>query len=453
VRGPAFAVVSVTLLLALSFAGCLDDAPTRQREVARRGAIGSRPAENLSAIEERIDQRLTTSPQPTVNDWFVLEGTASPSGNLTGFRWTIPLGGIVGMRFCCDTGVILEVAPIVVNGATIHDWCLGAFRKAEGRAVLMGVYPQVLLGAPSAPPAMDFNHPERRWGLHCEKSEERLVRDPVAGDNRSLVPANVTPAYVFLVDRHVQELDNLYFVLAAKADKATPFGLAFRVLPQFPSAYFPGSANPADAPASSLDVFLARLGGLPPRAVAVVGRGEGLVMNYWRSDRGLGAGSTALVGSYEAHAGDLAQPASVVDAHPVGAAWSFNLSSEADAPGGWSFVYADYKSLCGTGRYVGSADLHGTPFMARSLIAQHLICLGLYGAIPGLLLFGQSSYMFVAGGNGPAKANHELLVAGVVQERMEFHHVAFGAPLDTIIGMPAAPGRYMDGGIAGNVPP
>ena len=436
-------VLSV-LLLSAALAGCADNESTRGQEVAKRTATRQNVAANLTGIEQRIDQRtVNPSEPPTVSDWFVLAGSAGPTGNLTGFRLVLPVASIIGMRFAGSTGIVMEVAPIVVGTSTIKEWCLTLYREQESHATLAGG---------GGFESTDLHHPERWWAIHCATSETRTVRDAVAGDNNSQQAAAVAPFYMIVNDILLAELQNTYVVLAATAETQTEFGVALRFLPQYPSGYFPGTTNPSVQPTGSLDAFLADRGATKPRSVPVLGRGDGLALSFWVASHGLTPTRNTTVGTYKAYSG-VEPPAEVVDGHPAAAAWNFNLSLEHPSDGGWSFVYGGYFSYCGTGRYTASATLHGASFLARSVIAQHLICGAIYGGLAQLLLFGTSQYMFSAGGSGASQLNYELLVAGAIHETITLFHVTYGTPLDVLIKLPARDARWMENGLLGNVPP
>lgn len=432
------------VFLGVAFSGCAGDEQGPSKQIARRAPRQIASA-NLSAIEERVGQRLdAASGEPTVLDWFVLEASAAPDGNLSGFRMPLPLGSVIGMRSFGGSGVVMEVAPIVVGDAAIKEWCLVAFREDDLQATLPGLR----YGSG------DYERPERDWGVYCSFTEKRLVRDPLSGgDNATDSPPSTRPVYVSIEDRALEDLQNFYFVAAATSDAPIPFGLAIRFLQQYPSGFYPGTTNPAAQPAASLDVFLAERGALKPKALAKTGHGTGFSVGLWQSNRGLSPTRNTTLGSYESQAGAIEPPSKVLDGHPAAAVWNFNLSSPHPTAEGWSFVFGSYTSYCGTGRYAASANLHGQQFLSRSVIAQHTICGAIYGSIPQTLLFGYSTFMFAGGGKGDSNVDYELVVAGAILERIAFFHITFGASLETLIDLPARRAEYRSNGLLGNVPP
>ncbi|HEX9816021.1 MAG TPA: hypothetical protein VGB18_03485, partial [Candidatus Thermoplasmatota archaeon] len=83
------------ILLSAAVAGCMDNDAKVQSE-ARKAGVMTRPVESRTQIEQRIEARITTPSEPSLADWTILSARAGPAGNLTGFRWTVPVGGIIG---------------------------------------------------------------------------------------------------------------------------------------------------------------------------------------------------------------------------------------------------------------------------------------------------------------------------------------------------------------------
>lgn len=433
--------VLVTLvLLSVAVAGCLDNEAKVQSEARKAGVI-TRPVESRSLIEQRIDARITTPSEPSLADWTVLSARAGPAGNLTGFRWPIPPGGIIGGQFLGQTGLFLEVAPIVVGGATIQSWCILAFRQDQGKAVLVGD-PQEATGLVVGPLELLGIVPQFT-GVHCASSEETIIRSPGAPENRTVAPAAVAPFFFRMSDVRMQELQDLFFVVAAVADKDVEFGLGLRVLTQYPS--------PTVKPAESLDLFLSQVAGYRPRSTTRLGSGTGLLVAQWVASYGLVTAD--ILSSTDRRQGPLQFSEPVVDGRPVAGLWNFNVTSSLESPGGWSVFEGHYISYCAQGRYVAAADLNGNGFVSRNLILQHPICGAIYPWVVEVALVGMPMFAAYGGGDGASTASLELLSAGALGETLYYRHVAIGAKLEDVLRMPSISSDYVYSGVLKNVPP
>lgn len=424
---------ALVLLAALASAGCFGDGEAGPKSVATRAAPRRAAPEYSTDIERRLEERLTERADGAVFDWYVLAGSTGPAGNLTGFRFTIPLGAVTGMRLFQQTGLILEVAPIVVGNATISSWCLLAFRQAESKAILVG--PTTAFGGPTA--GLEAIYDEF-MGVSCAAAEEVLVRDVIAGENRTQVPADVSPRFVILSDSVLKDLDNVFFVLAAASDVEAEFGLAFRLIQQYPTFQDQGPRT--------LDEFLFNVSALRPVAVPAIGVGNGFQASGWDA-------WYSITQSEEHRSGVVQAISPLVEGRPAAAVWNFNASASLESKGGWSYTHGIYSGLCSTGKWSAWAELNGNEFLARSLILQHPICAAIYPWIVELLLVGTAEYLFYGGGEGSSTSSYEVVVASGGQELFQFDHVAVGTRLDELIGLPAASARYAATGLAGNVPP
>jgi hypothetical protein len=435
------ALVMVVVLLAVAFAGCADNSSKSDLEVAKhRGSIGTRPQVNETAIEKRIGQRVSPPGDPKLGDWYILNATAGAGGNLSGFRWTIPPSAVIGFQFAGQRGLALEVAPIVTGGADVAQWCLLVFREQKGQAILVG-HPNETAGlvnvnlATSVPPLPGFN---------CFFKEQRILRSPTGGDNSTPLPAPLTPVFLRLQDGNLKDLDNLFFVVAADADRNADFGIAVRVLTQYPPA--------AVKPSSSLDAFLQEAGSARPKAARTLGHGNGLQVGSLVADYGVTAGGQ-LLATLEQWAGPITKPVPVADGRPGAAAWNFNVSSAYETPAGWTYTSGSYIGYCATGRWTAAGDVNGHAFMRRSLILQHVLCTYIYPYIVEVLLVGTPAFTFYGGGSGTSKSSFEILVANGILEQLRFKHVALGTPLETLLQLPSGRGDFVASGLAPNLPP
>ncbi len=429
------------LALSIAFAGCAGENTGKSQEIAKRGAT-AKAVVNLTAIEDRVDQRLVSPNEATAFDWFVLPATTSPEGNLTAFRWTVPAGAVIGLRSATQTGLVLEAVPVIPRNSNVTQWCLFAFRQKEGIAYVAGDpgAPIGLLGTSALSgvvPALG--------GITCNFEQERTTRDPTAsGPNITVVPALIAPSFIVYQDVLIQDLDNLFFVVAAKGPLSGEFGMAFRLLQQFPTTQ--EKASP------SFETFVLERGANRPRGLNPTGHGVGLQVNHWRANYGVGAGG-AILATYEERAGNIAFATPVVDGRPATAVWNFNVSSSYENAGGWSSSVGSYAGICATGRWAAWANLNGPHAAARNLIMQHSICTYIYPYIAELILFGSPAFRFYGGGADQAEATFEILVHNGAIEAMWFNHVSLGATLEELIGMPSNNARYVASGVTGNFPP
>jgi hypothetical protein len=435
-------LVVVCIILLAGFAGCAGPSKASTQEIAKRGAT-KKAVVNMTVLEARLGDRLVPPNDATVADWFVLPGTTGPEGNLTAFRWTIPAGSVIGLRTPSQTGLVLEVVPIIPGSGNVTQWCLLAFRQKEGKAFVAGdpeTPPSLVAGAGISGGAV----PEL-GGIKCSFEQDRTTRDPlVPTPNNTKVPASDVPSFVIYQDRLIQDLDNLFFVVAAKGPVAGDFGIAFHLLQQFPTF--------EEKPSASLDQFVMDRGANRPRGLNPISHGQGLQVNHWLAEYGIGAGN-ALIATYEERAGDLAFSTPMVDGRPATALWNFNVSSTYENAGGWSTASGRYTGICATGRWAAWANLNGPHAAGRNLIMQHAICTYIYPYIAELLVFGSPAFRFYGGGADKASATMEIVVHNGAAESLFFDHVAIGTTLDELLGIPSNSSRFIATGASGNVPP
>lgn len=439
----AVGILLVCILLTAMIAGCTSQSAGSKQEIAKRGAM-AKPVVNLTAIESRLDQRLVSPSEATAVDWFVLPATTGPEGNLTAFRWTVPEGSVIGLRTSAQTGLVLEAVPIIPEGSNVTQWCLFAFRQKEGKAYVAGD-PDAASGLLAGQSIAFAGAVPALGGIMCSYEHERTTRDPLAtGPNVTMVAASDLPSFIVYQDILIHDLDNLFFAVAAKGAAPGEFGIAFRILQQFPTTQ--------EKPSPSLDAFVMERGANRPRGLTPTGQGAGLQISHWRAHYGVGAGG-AILATYEERAGDIVFATPVVDGRPATAVWNFNVSSTYEDAGGWSTFAGGYVGICATGRWAAWANLNGPHAAARNLIMQHSICTYVYPYIAELVLFGSPSVRYYGGGADKAAATLEILVHNGGIEQFWFDHVSLGATLEELLGMPSHTGRFVASGLTGNFPP
>lgn len=430
---PAVLVLAILLLAAV--AGCLDGGEKKDVPVVVRKPPGKATTKEFSnPVDRRINDTPVRNPDATVRDWFVMTSRATPNGTVQGFQWTIPLGGVIGLRFAGQRGVVFEIAPIVVDEANAPTtWSLFPFYMAQGNATLVGIQQPFneLLGGTMNP------------AVRVE-STHRQANNEIGGPKVVQQGPNLAPSFYYLSDTRLKEGDSLFFVLGAIAPSETAFGMAFRVVGQFPV--------PAERPTANLDEFLEDYGGLRPISVKPLGSAYGLHVSFFDRYYSPLLNATPVydreLRTENMKADDRlpAVPAPGVTARDV------TLASAYESPKGWSYVEGRYEGACATGRWSVTANLHGQTFLARSLIAQHILC-GLYPFIAEYLLLGLPRFTFYREGDGPSGVTMEVQVVNGGIEVFRLAHVAFGGTISQLLGTGSPPYRNVIGGLAGNVPP
>lgn len=422
------AVLAFVVLLLTAFAGCAEPPSEASGQAKPLGSGRAVKAVNRTAIEQRLNRNIATSGQESLGDWFVLSASAGPEGNLTGFRMQLPDGVLVPPSFDRVPRIALEVVPIVVGPPEdIQEWMLLAFVIEAGRARLIdddlySYEPTFILETP------------------------RTFADVAApSPSQTEVPISLAPRFLQLTDPHLRAPGSLLFVVAARAKAPVEFGVAFRLLDHRPV--------PAEKPVPDLESFLLDVGRAIPFGIKRVGKAAGFLAATYETETAL---FNPQVISHEdiRSAGVKVEDRVSVRQVPAVEVRDSTVSAGSETKEGWTHVSGFFLSTCGTGKYQARIEAHGKTFAPRGVIAQHIICGGIYGGLAQGIVFGFTvDYRFAADGPGASQASFEWQVAHALLEQMQYRHITLGATLTSLLGVPAMQVQEAEQGLVGNVPP
>lgn len=403
------ALVAAILVVAAGCAGpqrSPDDVPG-QAAIPRN----AHPAAGQAEWERAFGLAFQAGRPQNTDDWFVLAIEADGSEPLVASEVFVPVNGVYGLQWQGEIGTVLEVAPLV-RGDAVVEWCLGFFALRAGRLVPVG-----------AREAVDGSYytgiPKRIGSVHCEVSVERTYGTGITRTTNNLAPSS-EPRFFVLQDASFQEFDKLRVVFGARSEHATPFALALRFVPTYP-----GGA----APAATFEDFLVQREGRAPFLLPALAAGTGFNASLIAATfeiRQNGPGFS--VGLLDMRTHGLRPETAAPDLRPAGSVWLLNLRVEPPFRKGWSLVQFDYKSLCASGDWSVSAQLHGFSFANSSAIACEFL---------GGILLGQPQLLLATGGTGPASSELRLNVANTGTEGFFFQHIAFGTELEELFQLPA----------------
>jgi hypothetical protein len=395
--------LTLAVLCALLLAGCTSpEAPVVPEAPAPRTALEAElvPSPgNATGVVAR--------PVPVDPEEFLLAGSASADGDLTGFRWTIPRGALVPFgSFAGWEYLYLEVLPVVPSdqATPVEEWDLFVFRLGREAELLATVLN----------PTLDF------------------VGRPGVLFQGDTVGPSLQPFYISMLsfDDELEEGDELGFVLAARSPESAEMGLLLRVADDQPD-YTDLPEEPDDFPDAV---------SLPP-----AGTGKGLQTALYADINSL------LVLGYT-----MQTPAAVVEERlPVelhtGVSVRDMTVSASYPNAGWTFTSAQYWGSHMQGTWDLEGDLHGTAVDTGGVASYHMLS---PTTIAEVLAFGLPVFEAVQEGEGASSAAFTVLVSNVdYYEYMQFMQVDLGTDLASLLGTRS--GAYATGfnGLVGDVPP
>lgn len=369
--------VLAAILLSVGLAGCLAPA-------------GETVAPTASAASANM--------VGSIEDWHLLNMTATPDAALVGFRWVVPEGALVPDRVAeeywgaDETTIVLEATLILPEGKedALTEWALLAFAREDG-----DLWP---IGSVVSTP-YEF----KGLGLAAGEFEEE---------------SEAAPFMLRLGWPDLQVNDTVHFVLVARAEEPTPVAFAFRALPEDP-----GMEDAAEDGAA----FLRARGERAPVEVAPSGFGAGFQQALFLEIQ------TAFLFPFGI---ELWTPAVEreggisPDARPFAAVRDQTLGASFESAEGYAQALGMYFASTSIGEWSVEADIRGEALSAGGPIVHT-------PAFFPTMLVGYPAYVALSDGAGASESRLRIEAAAVDvggYEFLVFDQLDLGASLTTLLG-------------------